>query len=74
VCEQSTEKGQLEEQCLQATLFSSSDYADQVGGNKELTTVLMKMFALACKADREFRATEIASLLPNSQTVRQYYL
>jgi hypothetical protein len=41
----------LQEQCLQATLFSSSDYADQVGGNKELTTVLMKMFAVSCIVD-----------------------
>ncbi|XP_056135096.1 WD repeat and HMG-box DNA-binding protein 1 [Lampris incognitus] len=74
LCQTSTEKGQLEENYWRSVLFqdhynflSGSGYEiDKEGQNqshKEQQELLMKMFALSCKLDREFRCMELAELM-----------
>ncbi|XP_057707221.1 WD repeat and HMG-box DNA-binding protein 1 [Corythoichthys intestinalis] len=74
LCQTTTEKGQMEEQFWRSVLFhnhynflSSSGYeVDDVGQNrsqKEQQELLMKMFALSCKLEREFRCIELAELM-----------
>uniref|UniRef100_A0A7N6BWQ2 WD repeat and HMG-box DNA-binding protein 1 n=1 Tax=Anabas testudineus TaxID=64144 RepID=A0A7N6BWQ2_ANATE len=74
LCQTTTEKGQMEEQFWRSVLFhnhygflSSSGYEiDEDGQNqsqKEQQELLMKMFALSCKLDREFRCVELAELM-----------
>ncbi|XP_028999751.1 WD repeat and HMG-box DNA-binding protein 1 isoform X2 [Betta splendens] len=74
LCQTTTEKGQMEEQFWRSVLFhnhfsflSSSGYEiDEEGQNqsqKEQQELLMKMFALSCKLDREFRCVELAELM-----------
>ncbi|XP_033493769.1 WD repeat and HMG-box DNA-binding protein 1 isoform X1 [Epinephelus lanceolatus] len=74
LCQTSTEKGQMEEQFLRSVLFhnhysflSSSGYEIDEDGQsqsqKEQQELLMKMFALSCKLEREFRCVELAELM-----------
>uniref|UniRef100_A0A3Q2DSX9 WD repeat and HMG-box DNA-binding protein 1 n=1 Tax=Cyprinodon variegatus TaxID=28743 RepID=A0A3Q2DSX9_CYPVA len=74
LCQTSTEKGQMEEQYWRSVLFhnhhsflSSSGYeideAAQTQSEKEQQELLMKMFALSCKLEREFRCVELAELM-----------
>ncbi|XP_059215735.1 WD repeat and HMG-box DNA-binding protein 1 [Centropristis striata] len=74
LCQTSTEKGQMEEQFWRSVLFnnhfsflSSSGYeVDEVAqtqSQKEQQELLMKMFALSCKLEREFRCVELAELM-----------
>ncbi|XP_054468160.1 WD repeat and HMG-box DNA-binding protein 1 [Anoplopoma fimbria] len=74
LCQTSTEKGQMEEQFWRSVLFhnhfsflSSSGYEvdedGQTRSQKEQQELLMKMFALSCKLDREFRCVELAELM-----------
>nr|XP_057932990.1 WD repeat and HMG-box DNA-binding protein 1 isoform X1 [Doryrhamphus excisus] len=74
LCQTTTEKGQMEEQFWRSALFhnhynflSSSGYeVDEDGQNqsqKEQQELLMKMFALSCKLEREFRCVELAELM-----------
>uniref|UniRef100_A0A3B4YZ04 WD repeat and HMG-box DNA-binding protein 1 n=1 Tax=Seriola lalandi dorsalis TaxID=1841481 RepID=A0A3B4YZ04_SERLL len=74
LCQTSTEKGQMEEQFWRSVLFhnhysflSSSGYEIDEDGQsksqKEQQELLMKMFALSCKLDREFRSVELAELM-----------
>ncbi|XP_077569756.1 WD repeat and HMG-box DNA-binding protein 1 [Stigmatopora nigra] len=74
LCQTTTEKGQMEEQFWRSVLFhdhysflSSHGYeVDEVGQNeaqKEQQALLMKMFALSCKLEREFRCIELAELM-----------
>ncbi|XP_037104010.1 WD repeat and HMG-box DNA-binding protein 1 isoform X2 [Syngnathus acus] len=74
LCQTTTEKGQMEEQFWRSMLFhnhysflSSSGYeVDEVGqsqSQKEQQELLMKMFALSCKLEREFRCVELAELM-----------
>ncbi|XP_014877029.1 WD repeat and HMG-box DNA-binding protein 1 [Poecilia latipinna] len=74
LCQTSTEKGQMEEQYWRSVLFhnhfsflSSSGYevdeAAQTQSDKEQQELLMKMFALSCKLEREFRCVELAELM-----------
>ncbi|XP_028837844.1 WD repeat and HMG-box DNA-binding protein 1 isoform X2 [Denticeps clupeoides] len=76
-CHTATEKGQLEEQYWRSVLFhnhysflSSSGYEiDEEAQNqasKEQQELLMKMFALACKMEREFRCMELAEMMTQS--------
>uniref|UniRef100_A0A8D3DPI5 WD repeat and HMG-box DNA-binding protein 1 n=1 Tax=Scophthalmus maximus TaxID=52904 RepID=A0A8D3DPI5_SCOMX len=77
LCQTSTEKGQMEEQFLRSVLFhhhygflSSSGYEvdedGQTRSQKEQQELLMKMFALSCKLEREFRAVELAELMTHN--------
>uniref|UniRef100_A0A8C5B4E8 WD repeat and HMG-box DNA binding protein 1 n=1 Tax=Gadus morhua TaxID=8049 RepID=A0A8C5B4E8_GADMO len=77
LCQTTTEKGQMEEQYWRSTLLqnhysflSSSGYEiDDEGQNqnqKEQQELLMKMFALSCKLEREFRCMELAELMTQS--------
>ncbi|XP_041844962.1 WD repeat and HMG-box DNA-binding protein 1 isoform X2 [Melanotaenia boesemani] len=74
LCQTTTEKGQMEEQFWRSVIFhnhfsflSSSGYEiDEDAQNqsqKEQQELLMKMFALACKLEREFRCVELAELM-----------
>ncbi|XP_056269240.1 WD repeat and HMG-box DNA-binding protein 1 isoform X2 [Pseudoliparis swirei] len=77
LCQTSTEKGLMEEQYWRSVLFhnhfsflSSSGYEvdedGQTRSQKEQQELLMKMFALSCKLDREFRCVELAELMTQS--------
>nr|XP_033807240.1 WD repeat and HMG-box DNA-binding protein 1 [Geotrypetes seraphini] len=73
-CQITTEKGQMEEQFWRSIVFSShleylskneyeydENYKNQT--TKEQQEHLMKMFALSCKLEREFRCIELAELM-----------
>ncbi|XP_055465462.1 WD repeat and HMG-box DNA-binding protein 1 [Psammomys obesus] len=73
-CQNATEKGQMEEQFWHSVLFHN--YIDYLAKNgydyeesaktqavKEQQELLMKMFALSCKLEREFRCVELADLM-----------
>ncbi|XP_034471215.1 WD repeat and HMG-box DNA-binding protein 1 isoform X1 [Hippoglossus hippoglossus] len=77
LCQTATEKGQMEEQFLRSVLFhnhysflSSSGYEIDEDGQsrsqKEQQELLMKMFALSCKLEREFRSVELAELMTHN--------
>uniref|UniRef100_A0A3B4CAY9 WD repeat and HMG-box DNA-binding protein 1 n=1 Tax=Pygocentrus nattereri TaxID=42514 RepID=A0A3B4CAY9_PYGNA len=77
LCQTSTEKGQMEEQYWRSLLFhnhfsflSSSGYEvneeSQRQQEKEQQEALMKMFALSCKLEREFRCVELAEMMTQS--------
>lgn len=72
-CEMMTEKGQLEETYIRSKLmFGASDERDETSSNLAKTSQIqsiMKLFALACKSDREFRAMELCELLPDAHSV-----
>ncbi|XP_030644829.1 WD repeat and HMG-box DNA-binding protein 1 [Chanos chanos] len=74
LCQTATEKGQMEEQYWRSVLLhnhfgflSSSGYEidekSQTQAEKEQQELLMKMFALSCKLEREFRCVELAELM-----------
>ncbi|KPP65592.1 WD repeat and HMG-box DNA-binding protein 1-like [Scleropages formosus] len=76
-CQTATEKGHMEEQYWRSLLFqnhldflSSSGYEiDEEArskGQKEQQELLMKMFALSCKLERELRCMELAELMTHS--------
>ncbi|XP_030070142.1 WD repeat and HMG-box DNA-binding protein 1 isoform X2 [Microcaecilia unicolor] len=73
-CQITAEKGQMEEQFWRSVVFSShleylskneyeydENYKSQK--TKEQQELLMKMFALSCKLEREFRCIELAELM-----------
>ncbi|NWX13891.1 WDHD1 protein, partial [Aegotheles bennettii] len=73
-CQVTTEKGQMEEQYWRSVVFHNHvDYLSKNGyeldGNaksqsvKEQQELLMKLFALSCKLEREFRCVELADLM-----------
>ncbi|XP_069466351.1 WD repeat and HMG-box DNA-binding protein 1 [Ambystoma mexicanum] len=76
-CQIATEKGQMEEQYWRSVVFnhhidylSQNDYefdeSVKTQTMKEQQELLMKMFALSCKLEREFRCMELAELMsPN---------
>ncbi|XP_076834925.1 WD repeat and HMG-box DNA-binding protein 1 [Brachyhypopomus gauderio] len=77
LCQTSTEKGQMEEQYWRSVIFqnhfdflSSSGYEVDEEKRKEVEKeqqeLLMKMFALSCKLEREFRCMELAEMMTQS--------
>ncbi|XP_068938433.1 WD repeat and HMG-box DNA-binding protein 1 isoform X2 [Petaurus breviceps papuanus] len=73
-CQIATEKGQMEEQFWRSVIFhnhldylseNNYEYEESTKNQtiKEQQELLMKMFALSCKLDREFRCVEIAELM-----------
>ncbi|KAM4013251.1 LOW QUALITY PROTEIN: WD repeat and HMG-box DNA-binding protein 1 [Anomaloglossus baeobatrachus] len=73
-CQIATEKGQMEEQYWRSHIFTNHlDYLAKNGyecdenvkteAEKEQQELLMKMFALSCKLEREFRCVELAELM-----------
>ncbi|KAJ7345371.1 hypothetical protein JRQ81_001321 [Phrynocephalus forsythii] len=77
-CQTATDKGQMEEQFWRSVLFHNYlDYLSQNGYEydenvqshavQEQQNLLMKMFALSCTLEREFRCMELAELMtPNA--------
>nr|XP_023695676.1 WD repeat and HMG-box DNA-binding protein 1 [Paramormyrops kingsleyae]XP_023695677.1 WD repeat and HMG-box DNA-binding protein 1 [Paramormyrops kingsleyae] len=74
LCQTATEKGSLEEQYWRSLLFHNHfdfqlssgyeiDEEQRCKGQKEQQELLMKMFALSCKLEREFRCVELAELM-----------
>ncbi|XP_063104014.1 WD repeat and HMG-box DNA-binding protein 1 isoform X2 [Cavia porcellus] len=73
-CQTASEKGQMEEQFWRSLLFHNHlDYLAENGYEydestknqavKEQQELLMKMLALSCKLEREFRCVELADLM-----------
>ncbi|NXD63528.1 WDHD1 protein, partial [Eolophus roseicapillus] len=73
-CQITTEKGQMEEQYWRSVVFHNHvDYLSKNGYEldesaksqavKEQQELLMKLFALSCKLEREFRCVELADLM-----------
>ncbi|NXJ71286.1 WDHD1 protein, partial [Rostratula benghalensis] len=73
-CQLATEKGQMEEQYWRSAVFHNHlDYLAKNGYEhdesaksqsvKEQQELLMKLFALSCKLEREFRCVELADLM-----------
>ncbi|NXO48658.1 WDHD1 protein, partial [Aramus guarauna] len=73
-CQVTTEKGQMEEQYWRSVVFRGHvDYLSKNGYEfdenaksqsvKEQQELLMKLFALSCKLEREFRCVELADLM-----------
>ncbi|NXK16977.1 WDHD1 protein, partial [Arenaria interpres] len=73
-CQVTTEKGQMEEQYWRSVVFHNHvDYLSENGYEldenarsrsvKEQQELLMKLFALSCKLEREFRCMELADLM-----------
>uniref|UniRef100_A0A8C3CLA3 WD repeat and HMG-box DNA-binding protein 1 n=1 Tax=Cairina moschata TaxID=8855 RepID=A0A8C3CLA3_CAIMO len=73
-CQVTTEKGQMEEQYWRSIVFHNHvDYLSKNGYEvdenatsqsvKEQQELLMKLFALSCKLEREFRCVELADLM-----------
>ncbi|CAK8678263.1 unnamed protein product [Clavelina lepadiformis] len=80
LCEMDNDRGKLEEEYWRTKLLSShGNYLtsrgyepDPEGKQKsqvEVQQLLMRLFALCCKTDQEFRALEICSLMPTSAAV-----
>nr|XP_039249146.1 WD repeat and HMG-box DNA-binding protein 1-like [Styela clava] len=80
LCEPESEKSKFEEEYWRSRLFSShTKYLESHGFETDdkykqstevlLQQTLMKMFALACKLERESRAREVCELLPSSSSV-----
>uniref|UniRef100_A0A8C3U706 WD repeat and HMG-box DNA-binding protein 1 n=1 Tax=Catharus ustulatus TaxID=91951 RepID=A0A8C3U706_CATUS len=76
-CQVATEKGQMEEQYWRSVVFHSHvDYLSKNGYEfdenaknqavKEQQELLMKLFALSCKLEREFRCVELADLMTHN--------
>ncbi|KFV74787.1 WD repeat and HMG-box DNA-binding protein 1 [Dryobates pubescens] len=76
-CQVTTEKGQMEEQYWRSLVFHNHvDYLSKNGYEvdenaksqalKEQQELLMKLFALSCKLEREFRCMELADLMTQS--------
>uniref|UniRef100_A0A8C4QUL5 WD repeat and HMG-box DNA binding protein 1 n=1 Tax=Eptatretus burgeri TaxID=7764 RepID=A0A8C4QUL5_EPTBU len=72
LCQLSTEKGQLEEQYWRSRLLSdrtklandgycSDEHLENISQQQQES--LMKLFALSCRAEREFRCIELAQLM-----------
>ncbi|XP_069773039.1 WD repeat and HMG-box DNA-binding protein 1 isoform X2 [Narcine bancroftii] len=73
-CQTNSEKGQLEELYWRSVLFHNHfnylaennyefDQAAEKHALKEQQELLMKMFALSCKVDREFRCEELSEFM-----------
>ncbi|XP_015206147.2 WD repeat and HMG-box DNA-binding protein 1 [Lepisosteus oculatus] len=73
-CQTATEKGQMEEHYWRSVLFHNHfdflarsgyefDEATKNQAEKEQQELLMKMFALSCKLEREFRCMELAEMM-----------
>ncbi|XP_062905231.1 WD repeat and HMG-box DNA-binding protein 1 isoform X1 [Mobula hypostoma] len=73
-CQTTSEKGQMEEQYWRSVLFHNHfdyleannyefDLAAENQAVKEQQELLMKMFALSCKVDREFRCEELSEFM-----------
>ncbi|XP_066481491.1 WD repeat and HMG-box DNA-binding protein 1 [Tiliqua scincoides] len=78
-CQTATDKGQMEEQYWHSVLFhnyldylsqNGYEYDESVKGQavQEQQNLLMKMFALSCTLDREFRCMELAELMTQNAT------
>ncbi|XP_006818558.1 WD repeat and HMG-box DNA-binding protein 1-like [Saccoglossus kowalevskii] len=80
LCEMTTDKGKHEEEYWRSRYFSShykynkslgyeTDEIAEKESHKKLDNTLMKLFALACKTDRDFRGAEIAELMSDEFTI-----
>lgn len=82
MCEMDTDKGKFEEICLKArirhadlTVASAADtegkYEETLGDiQKSELESIVKLFILACKAERDLRALDVARLMPNSKSIQ----
>ncbi|XP_030855672.1 WD repeat and HMG-box DNA-binding protein 1 isoform X2 [Strongylocentrotus purpuratus] len=74
LCELNTEKGQMEETYWRLNLLSqhlgeTDNEMIQAKMERDQQDNLMKLFALACRSEREFRAYEVCNLMTSHQSV-----
>nr|XP_054758246.1 WD repeat and HMG-box DNA-binding protein 1-like [Lytechinus pictus] len=71
LCELNTEKGQMEEAYWRLNLLSQDldDERIKAKMEREQQDNIMKLFALACRSEREFRAYEVCGLMTSHQSV-----
>ncbi|KAG8199957.1 hypothetical protein JTE90_006203 [Oedothorax gibbosus] len=79
-CEMSTDKGRLEEEnqryslahkSMESLLKEGFDIDSEFKSTeKKWMDILLKMFALATRSDREYRALDIAELMPNPTIIQ----
>eukprot|EP00111_Clytia_hemisphaerica_P001219 TCONS_00003478-protein len=78
LCEMKTEKSIKEHELMKNSLKASNmNYSQQIlrlpvdndSAERQHMQLLMQLFALACKADREFRAVEICKLMPTADSI-----
>lgn len=79
-CDMKTDKGRLEEEHgrlsllhrrIKSLLGSGFDLDSEMSNNeRKWTDVLLKMFALATRTEREYRAMDIAELMPTTRAVQ----
>ncbi|XP_071476243.1 WD repeat and HMG-box DNA-binding protein 1-like [Diadema antillarum] len=76
MCEMTTEKGQMEEAYWRAQLlsqhFKRSDDVDEMARarmDREQQDNAMKLFALACRSDREFRAYDVCQFMTSHHSL-----
>ena len=62
LCNVDSEQSQIEMQLQNQRLFSTLS-------NQEVQSAFLKLFALACRTDRDCRAVDICNLMPNEETV-----
>ncbi|XP_008116547.2 WD repeat and HMG-box DNA-binding protein 1 isoform X2 [Anolis carolinensis] len=78
-CQTATDKGQMEEEFWRSVLFhnyldylskNGYEHDESVKGHavQEQQNLLMKMFALSCTLEREFRCMELAELMTHNAT------
>ncbi|XP_065655178.1 WD repeat and HMG-box DNA-binding protein 1 isoform X2 [Hydra vulgaris] len=79
LCEMTSEKSIKESELLKTSLILSNvewnnkllnnPVGDFESTEKQQVALLMQLFALACKSDRDFRAVEICQLMPNIESI-----
>ncbi|XP_064097260.1 WD repeat and HMG-box DNA-binding protein 1-like [Macrobrachium nipponense] len=80
ICELETEKGGLEEKMIRTNLqLNTMERLNRLGfevdhskneADKILKEAMIKLFALACRTERESRAVEVCQLMPSYHTVQ----
>lgn len=62
--------GETEKGAAESTFWTSALLAENDRSHMTRQEQLIKMLALACKADRDFRVTEVASLFPTAESLQ----
>ncbi|XP_070571111.1 WD repeat and HMG-box DNA-binding protein 1-like isoform X2 [Ptychodera flava] len=80
LCEMNTEKGKSEEEYWRNRSFSHHmkynqsqgyelDKNEEKAAQQEINNALMKLFAISCKTDRDFRGGEVAEMMSSEHSI-----